>query len=96
MFESYNIRVKKKRQAWKIYKALRKDDIYKSHNLYEKAYVKAKQILIDFHKDYTFNGSNLSDLDVEKSITMLADLEISSGKIIELTDNFVGEFLENI
>lgn len=96
MSKGYDIRVKKKRKAWEIYKALRKDNIYKSSNLCTKAYTKAKQILIYFHKDYTFNGSNLTDLDVERSINMLADMEISSGKVKELTDNFIGEFLENL
>ncbi len=84
------------RQAWEIYKALRKDDIYKSSNLCAKAYTKAKQILIDYHRDYTFKSLSLSILDIEKSINMLANMKILRDKVVELTDNFIGEFLENI
>ena len=45
MLENYDERVKKKREAWEIYKALRKDNYYKKSMLYEKAYLKAKQVL---------------------------------------------------
>ena len=94
MFESYDKRVKKKRQAWEIYKALKKDDIYKSSYLYIKAYIKAKQILMGFHKDYTFKNTKITSKNVEKSINVLANMEITNGKTIELTDQIIGEFLE--
>lgn len=96
MLENYDKRVKKKREAWKIYKSLRKDDCYKQSEPYEKAYLKAKQILIDFYKDYTFKESNISNEETEKCMNILADTEISKRKTIELTDKLISEFLKKI
>ena len=96
MVESYDKQVKKKRQAWKIYKALRTNDIYKSSDFYAEAYEKAKGILIEFHRNYTFKNSNLTVLEMEKSINLLADMEISRGKIVELTEDFISEFMKKI
>ena len=96
MLDSYEMRVEKKRQAWKIYKNLRKDSIYQTSNMYKKAYSKAKQILIDFHKDYTFKNTDLTMLDIENSINMLIDIEIARGKIEKLTDDNISEFLKSV
>ena len=86
--------MKKKRQAWKRYKALRTNDIYKSSDFYAEAYVKSKRILIEFHRENTFNNSNMTVLEMEKSINLLADIEISRGKTVELTDDFISEFIK--
>ena len=43
MIEDYDERAKKKRQAWELYKALKKDDCYKHSDLYEKAFLKARK-----------------------------------------------------
>ena len=96
MLENYDKRVKKKREAWEIYKALRNDDCYKHSELYEKAYLKAKQILIQFYKDYTFKHSNASNEEIEKCMNILADTQISKRKTIELTDKLISEFLKKI
>ena len=96
MLENYDKRVKKKREAWEIYKSLRKGDCYKHSELYEKAYLKAKQILIQFYKDYTFKDSNLSNEEIVKCMNILADTQISKRKTIELTDRIINEFLKNI
>ena len=95
MLKNYDNRVKKKREAWEIYKALRKDDCYKHSLLYEKAYLKAKQILVNFYKYYTFKDSNLSNEKIEKCMNILAETEISKRKTIELTDKIIGEFLKS-
>ena len=96
MLKNYDKRVKKKREAWEIYKALRKGDCYKQSKLYEKAYLKAKQILIDFYKYYTFKESKISNEETEKCMNILADTEISKRKTIELTDTIINEFLKKI
>ena len=96
MLENYDKRVKKKREAWKIYKALRKDNYYKKSMLYEKAYLKAKQVLIQFYKDYTFKHSNASNEEIEKCMAVLSDLETSNEKTMELTDKIISEFLKNM
>ena len=96
MLKNYDKRVKKKREAWEIYKALRKDNYYKKSMLYEKAYLKAKQILVNFYKDYTFKDSNLSNEEIVKCMNILADTQISTRKTIELTDKIINEFLKNI
>lgn len=96
MRKNYDKRVKKKREAWEIYKSLRKDDHYKQSKLHEKAYLKAKQILIQFYKDYTFKDSNLSNEEIVKCMNILADTQISKRKTMELTDKIINEFLKNI
>lgn len=96
MLKNYDKRVKKKREAWEIYKALRKDDCYKHSELYEKAYSKAKQILIQFYKDYTFKYSKATNEEIEKCMNVLADTQMSKRKTIELTDKIINEFLKNI
>ena len=96
MLENYDKRVKKKREAWEIYKALRKDNYYKKSMLYEKAYLKAKEVLIQFYKDYTFKHSNASNEEIEKCMNVLADTQISKRKTIELTDKIINEFLKKI
>lgn len=96
MLKNYDNRVKKKREAWEIYKSLIKDDRYKQSKLHEKAYLKAKQILVNFYKDYTFKDSNLSNEKIEKCMNILADTEISKRKTIELTDKLISEFLKNM
>lgn len=95
MLENYDKRVKKKREAWEIYKSLRKDDCYKYSKLYEKAYLKAKQVLIQFYKDYTFKHSNASNEEIEKCMAVLSDLETVNEKTMELTDKLISEFLKS-
>ena len=96
MLKNYDKIVKKKREAWEIYKSLRKDDHYKQSKLHEKAYLKAKQILIQFYKDYTFKYSNATNEEIEKCMGVLSDLETSNEKTMELTDKIISEFLKNM
>lgn len=96
MLDSYEMRVEKKRQAWKIYKYLKKANIYQTSNLYKKAYAEAKQILIDFHKDYIFKNTDLTMLDIENSINILIDIEIARGKTEKLTNDNISEFLKSV
>lgn len=35
-------------------------------------------------------------LEMEKSINLLADIEISRGKTVELTEDFISEFVKKI
>lgn len=91
--QNYEIRAKKRREAWNIYKALRKDNIYKKSDKYTKAYTTAKEILLNFCKDYPFKYSNLTNTDFEFGLNELADVEICKGKVIELTDEIISEFL---
>ena len=93
MLDNNELRLKK-RQAWNIYKTLRKDNIYQTSNLYKEAHAEAKRILVDFYKEYTFKNTNLTILDIEKCINTLVDLEIKRCKIEKLTDDTISEFLK--